>query len=107
MSKVKNYIKYMLAIYMAEYFIFNSAFVHNHIIDGHSITHSHFFAGKQHTAGTAELIFLFNTTFSVLANGTELPDCEVCEISTQYVCIAEEPVTGIISATDPRGPPTV
>ena len=107
MSKVKNYIKYMLAIYMAAYFIFNSAFVHNHIIDGHSITHSHFFAGKQHTAGTAELIFLFNTTFSVPAKGTELPECEVCEISTQYVCIAEEPVTGTVSVNTLRGPPVM
>lgn len=107
MAKVKNYIKYVMAIYMAVYFIFNSAFVHNHIIDGHSITHSHFFAGKQHTAGTAELIFLFNTTFSVLSNGTELPACEVSEISTKYIRVAEEPVTGIVAATDPRGPPVV
>ena len=107
MSKVKNYIKYMLAIYMAAYFIFNSAFVHNHIIDGHSITHSHFFAGKQHTAGTAELIFLFNTTLSVLASGTELPDCEILQIFTKYICIAEEPVTGIVSINTLRGPPVM
>ena len=107
MSKVNKYIKYVLAIYMAIYFVFNAAFVHNHTIDGQNITHSHFFAGKQHTAGAAELIFLFNTTLSVLASGTELPECEASEISTKYICIAQEPITGISSVTSLRGPPVL
>ncbi|MBO7269182.1 MAG: hypothetical protein J6U83_05445 [Bacteroidales bacterium] len=107
MTKLQRYIKYMVAVYMAIYFVFNAAFVHNHTIDGQNISHSHFFAGKQHTASAAELIFLYNITLSVLADAAQLPACEFAEIITKYIRFTEEAVTGISSVTSLRGPPVL
>ncbi len=107
MTKLQRYIKYMVAVYMAIYFVFNAAFVHNHTIDGQNISHSHFFAGKQHTASAAELIFLYNITLSVLADAAQLPLCEFSEIFTKYICFADKVVTGISSVTSLRGPPVL
>ena len=107
MIKVQKYIRYMMAFYMAIYFVFNAAFLHNHKIDGHNISHAHFFAGEQHTAGTAELIFLFNTTLSVISEAAQLPACEFNEIFSGYIRFAEEPITGAASVTSLRGPPVL
>ncbi len=107
MAKLQKYTKYLMALYMAVHFVFNAAFIHNHTINGENISHSHFFTGKQHTAGAAELILLYNTTLSVLANAAQLPECEVSDISTKFICIADGPVTGIVPITSLRGPPVL
>lgn len=95
----------MMAVYMAIYFVFNGAFLHTHIIEGENISHSHFFAGKQHTASAAELIYLFNTTGTLVADQIALPVCEFREIVTCYFNFEPDAVAGNSQIITLRGPP--
>lgn len=85
---MKRGIKFMrlaATIYVALYFMCNAALIHNHIIDGHNISHAHLFKGIQHTAEEAEIISLFNITPAESAETTHIPPFEVAwqeEVST-------------------------
>lgn len=102
---MRTYIKYMMAIYMAIYFVFNGAFLHTHIIEGENISHSHFFAGKQHTASAAQLIYQFNTASTIVAEEIALPVCEFSEIVTCYLNVEQDAIPGNASIITLRGPP--
>ena len=102
---MRTYIKHMMAVYMAIYFVFNGAFLHNHIIEGENISHSHFFADKQHTASTAELIYQFNTASTIVADLISLPVCEFSEIVTFYLNVKQDAIPGNASIITLRGPP--
>ncbi len=105
MVKAQKYMRYVVAVYMAIYFVFNASFVHNHNIDGHKISHAHPFTGKQHTENTAELIFLFNSTASVAAETLTIPGCNWVEVSALYIPLKEKQIAGTSSVNFLRGPP--
>lgn len=99
--------RYIVALYMAIYFVFNASFVHNHNINGQKISHAHPFTGKQHTQSTAELIFLFNSTASVAAETLTLPACNIVEVNAQYLPLQEKQLAGTSSVNLLRGPPFI
>lgn len=60
MERALKYIKYVLVIYIASHFTFNGAFIHNHLVEGKTITHSHPFKDVQHSYSSAILLKFFN-----------------------------------------------
>ena len=107
MVKAQKYMRYVVAVYMAIYFVFNASFVHNHNIDGHKISHAHPFTGKQHTENTAELICLFNSTASVATEALSIPGCNCVEVNALYIPLQEKQIAGTSSVNLLRGPPFI
>lgn len=92
---------------MALHFVFNATFVHNHIIDGESISHAHPFTGQEHDSGEAKLIQLFNTTTALSATPLELPSVHFSfiEHTPQYYCCSY--TSGSKYSLALRGPPAL
>lgn len=83
MKKIASYTLYALYIYMASYFVLNGVFLHNHIIDGENISHSHPLKGKEHNSGEAQIIHIFNTTFGIAPEEIYVPT----SLPTKICCI--------------------
>ena len=107
MKKALSYIKILLAIYLAFHFVSNAAFVHNHIIDGESISHAHPFTGKQHNANDAAQIQHFNASPWVNSIDIEIPECiesYFCGYVEHYDAFCPE---NSVSTLQLRGPPSL
>lgn len=107
MKRVIKYIRYANVVYLALYFLFNAAFIHNHIINGESISHAHIFKGANHTQEEAGLIQLFNLTAAETA-----PEATLSPIGFSFpVCfftLPEEVHTSADHSTATlRGPPYI
>lgn len=73
MGKTVTYLRFALTIYMALHLLLNGAFLHNHVIDGESISHAHPFKSNDHNPDEARTILLYNTTSSIAQEETVLP----------------------------------
>lgn len=107
MGKALSYMRFVMVIYMAFHFISNAAFVHNHIIDGESISHAHPFTGNQHTASDASQIQHFNITPCINVHEVEIPECQetaATPVSAKYIasCTIQTFNTLLL-----RGPPVL
>ena len=104
-----KYIKVLLAIYMVCYFVLNATFVHNHQIDGKTITHSHPFKNPHHShsESSATLIKIFNdiqATGSTDSDAIELFSNEAVTVEYGYIC---HYIPQKYSHVSFRGPPAV
>lgn len=62
MRKMLTYMRIVLAVYAACYFVANPIFLHIHEIDGETIVHSHPLKDVSHTSAQAKIIKHFNTS---------------------------------------------
>ena len=88
MKNLFTYLRIILAVYIASYFVLNPVFLHTHEIDGESIVHSHPVKGTSHTASAAKIIKYFNATQLIEAEYFEHIvsfDFLICEIYTAFV----------------------
>lgn len=106
MKKALKYCRILFAVYLAMYLVCNAAFSHNHIIDGHSISHAHPFKGVQHTAGNAETIKIFNATAALVPQAVAAPGCILFFIGLAGEFSPQQPVPTKPDAECLRGPPT-
>ena len=88
MRNLFTYMRVLLAVYLASYFLLNPIFLHTHEIDGESIVHSHPVKGTSHTASAAKIIKYFNGTQLVetaqMQNFTRI-NVFICEVCTPFV----------------------
>ncbi len=107
MKRVIKYMRLVAAIYMALYFLCNAALIHNHIIDGHNISHAHIFKGAQHTADEADLISLLNITPAESAECAFVPEFTVAW-QDEIHSVATACITGFkADAVSLRAPPSI
>lgn len=107
MKRAFGYIKFATSIFMALYFLCNAALIHNHIIDGHNISHAHLFKGAQHTADEADIISLFNITPAESAEPAFIPEFAVAW-QEEILSVAPSCITGIkADAVSLRAPPSI
>ena len=91
MRSAVKYIKVLLAIYLVCYFVVNATFVHNHQIDGKTVTHSHPFKNPHHShsENCAAIIKIFNDTQASGEKTSASPELfieEICTVLYGYVC---------------------
>lgn len=105
MKKFATYTIYALYIYMACFFVFNGAFLHNHQIDGKTISHAHPFKGQEHTASVAFTIQLYNTTLGIKQSEILIPTNFITVLATVDSTVKENQTDCIIKKTTSRAPP--
>ncbi len=92
---------------MAFHFVSNAAFVHNHIIDGESISHAHPFTGNRHNASDATQIQHFNITPCIEAPAVEVPACIEIASAPVHVQYSSFAPAATIKSILLRGPPAI
>ena len=105
MGKKVTYIRCALFIYLALHFVFNGAFLHNHVIDGESISHAHPFKSNDHNPDEARTILLFNTTAGIAQEETALPLLYTNVISVIDFKIIDNYTDALLTDNSSRAPP--
>lgn len=105
MGKKVKYIRCALFIYLALHFVFNGAFLHNHVIDGESISHAHPFKSNDHNPDEARTILLFNTAAGIAQEETALPLLYTNVISVIDFTIIDNYKDALSTYNSSRAPP--
>lgn len=105
MGKKVTYIRCALFIYLALHFVFNGAFLHNHVIDGESISHAHPFKSNDHNPDEARTILLFNTTAGIAQEETTLPLLYNSVITVIDFTIIDNYKDALLTDNSSRAPP--